>query len=563
MIDFLNNINLIHKNWIPSEKWESELLENKEKDKILIKKYSPSQKERKYAKQYAKTIINIVDKLDQQSINKSTDAMIAINTIFSLPTILAPFLGGISGYFIAKNNNVLKNQKKLSAFNGAMIGSGIYFIISQFIRSQLEKETTRIARFQSRKNELNNLSDFVVKIDKENESLIKNGFIPTSNEEVSSNLKATKSYKNAFKTLKEMKEDYKEYSKWKKDFKAKEQATKKILQKKIFTQEDLANAQKDRNKIINTIYKLELAANNEEINFQFALDLIQYAAKMSGAIIATLLCLTIPKTLTKINSQSNFIKNSKLLIPFTIPVISLYLAAVLAKFQKDSAKLGRYETKKELISNEESFITFDDFEKNNVHVKKVFLEKQGFITRIINDIKSIKTMPKRLNNMYSDYKNSENKILKKDIDLTSEQKRNAELLQKQLFYSYEKIDEKSEGFTDDMDVLLNTTKISIGTIVNVGFNIYSINLLTKKLKNFNRQKIPGFFEGLKLMKNLGRKDMINIFIVPYIIKSTLCIILDTLSATCRKKTNKIGIMTAINDLKDERVYTPEYLNNVM
>ena len=37
MSDFLNNINLIHKNWLPSKKWESELLENKEKDKILIK----------------------------------------------------------------------------------------------------------------------------------------------------------------------------------------------------------------------------------------------------------------------------------------------------------------------------------------------------------------------------------------------------------------------------------------------------------------------------------------------------------------------------------------------
>ena len=563
MSDFLNNINLIHKNWLPSKKWESELLENKEKDKILIKKYPPSQQERNYAKQYAKTVINVVDKLDQQSINKSTDAMIAINTIFSLPTLLAPFLGGISGFFIAKNNNVLKNQKKLSAFNGAMIGSGIYFIINQFIRSQLEKETTRIARFQSRKNELNNLSDFVVGKDKDDENLIKNGFIPTSNEEKYSNLNTAKSYKNAFKTLKEMKEDYKEYSEWKKDFKTKEQATKEILQKKNFTQEDLVNAQKDRNKIINTIYKLELAANNEEINFQYAIDLLQFAAKISGAILATLLCLTVPNKASKINSQSSFIKNSKLIIPFTIPIFSLYLTAVIAKLQKDSAKLGRYETKKELILNEENFITFNDFERNNIDIKESSSKKQGFFTRIINDIKSIKTMPKRIKDMYTDCEKTKNESTKTVKDLTPEQKQKAQLLQKQLFYSFEKIDEKSEGFTDDIEVLLNTTKMGIGTTVNVGFNIYMLNLLTSKLKNFNGQKMPGFFEGLKLMKNLGRKDLINIFILPYVIKSTICVILDTLSASCKKKANKIGIITAINELKNEKLFTSDYLNQIL
>ena len=186
--------------------------------------------------------------------------MIAINTIFSLPTLLAPFLGGISGFFIAKNNNVLKNQKKLSAFNGAMIGSGIYFIINQFIRSQLEKETTRIARFQSRKNELNNLSDFVVGKDKDDENLIKNGFIPTSNEEKYSNLNTAKSYKNAFKTLKEMKEDYKEYSEWKKDFKTKEQATK-----------EKTNAEKDVSKCETNVSNCEAKVSDLENQIKEAL----------------------------------------------------------------------------------------------------------------------------------------------------------------------------------------------------------------------------------------------------------------------------------------------------
>ena len=69
--------------------------------------------------------------------------------------------------------------------------------------------------------------------------------------------------------------------------------------------------------------------------------------------------------------------------------------------------------------------------------------------------------------------------------------------------------EKSEGFSDDIDAVLQVGKTSIATVANVGFNI------------------------------------------------------DSFSASCRKRANKVGIMTAIKDLNNERVYTKKYLENVM
>lgn len=562
MIDFFNNINLIRKNWTPSKKWESDLRANEEKDKVLIKKYPPNQKEKNYAKLYGKTIINVIDKLDQQSINKSTDALIAINTLFSIPTLLAPIIGGLGGYFFSNKSKSLQNQKKINAFNGAMIASGIYFVISQYIRSQLEKETTRIARYQAREKEFKDLSNFVIQEKEKINFNLQESFILEKQEKIS-DFNTIKTYKNAFKTLNEIKKDYKEYLKWRKIFQIKENENKKNNEKIFFTEVELSKAQKSRNKIINTIYKLELAANNEEINFQFALDLIQYAAKMSGAVLATLLCFLIPKNTNKITATSNILKNSKLLIPFTIPVLSLYLTAILAKIQKDSAKLGRFEKKKELINNEENYITFEDLKRNEINLLSKNFKEKNILKNLINDIKSIKTMPKRLKDMYSEIENFKIENNKQKDFITEMQKQEAEILQKQLFYTFEKIDEKSESFSDDIDVVLKTLKMGIGTTVNVGFNIYMLNLLTKKLKNFNGQKMPGFFEGLKLMKHLGRKDMINIFVLPYVIKSTLCIVLDTLSAVCRKKTNKIGVMTAINELQDERLYTSEFLKNTI
>ena len=39
MNDFINNINLMYKNWIPSQSWEAELRQNEQKDKALQNKY--------------------------------------------------------------------------------------------------------------------------------------------------------------------------------------------------------------------------------------------------------------------------------------------------------------------------------------------------------------------------------------------------------------------------------------------------------------------------------------------------------------------------------------------
>ena len=553
-MDFINNINLMHKNWVPSKTWEDDLRKNEQRDKLLIKKYPPNKQELNSAKHYGKTVINVIDKLDQESIDKSADAMLALSAIFSLPGMISPIIGALGGALFSKTSKNFKNQTKLSAFNGAMIGSAIYFIFSDFVKSQLEKTTTRIARFQSRNNEANDLSLFVVKSND-------NSPVHLRNSNSTANLNVKKTYKEAFQTLNEMKKDYKNYKQWRKEFKLREQKSANKLKNIDFTETELQKAQKDRNKIINTIYKLELASNNEEINFQYALSLLNYAAKMTGAALATLICFLVPKGTSQKASKSSFLeKVSKFAIPVVIPTFSLALVGTTVKYQKDSAKLGRYEKKKELINDENSFITFSDNERKELNNEPALNKETNSINKIMEDLRSIKTMPSRLRTMYSD---NRSQIDTSKENYTDEQLEEAKLLQKQLFYSYEKIDEKSEGFSDDIDAVLQSTKMGLGTTLNVAFNIYALSLLTKKLKNFNGQKMPGFFEGLKLMKHLSGKDMLSIFVLPYVIKSTICVLIDTFSAQCRKKANRVGIMTAIKDLEDEKVYTKQYLENVI
>ena len=256
MNDFINNINLMHKNWIPSQTWETELRQNEQKDKVLQNKYPPTNLDKNKAKQYGKTVIRVIDKLDQQSIDKSTDAMIAISTLFSLPSLLSPIIGGIGGYLFSQSNKALKNQKKLSAFNGVMIGSGLYFIVHEFINAQLEKITTRIARFQARNKELNHISNFIIYNNEQQEEIDKKGLISTGlTNNTAAKLNVGKTYKNAFSTLNEMKKDYQQYQKWKNDFKLNEKQNKENPKTQFFSDDELSKAQIDRNRIINTIYK--------------------------------------------------------------------------------------------------------------------------------------------------------------------------------------------------------------------------------------------------------------------------------------------------------------------
>ena len=107
---------------------------------------------------------------------------------------------------------------------------------------------------------------------------------------------------------------------------------------------------------------------------------------------------------------------------------------IFLKFQKDSAKLGRYEKKKELFSNENNFITFEDEKKKNINTQNDSTKNKKPIKEIIDNIKSIKTMPKRLNTMYSDYKPFNKEVDNKNIELTENQIQDAKLLQKQLFF---------------------------------------------------------------------------------------------------------------------------------
>lgn len=565
MNDFINNINLTRKNWAPSEAWELNLLKNQEQDKILHQKYPPSEQDKFYAKQYGKVLINNIDKLDQQSINKSTDAMIAIGTLFTIPTILSPIIGGIGGYLISKSNKKLKNQRKLTSFNGAMIGSGIYFIFREYFRAQLEKMTTRIARFQTRNNELKNSSNFIIHTP-EQDLQTKSAYDKTPNNEINiaKNTNILKTYKDAFKTFKEMKKDYKEYTKWKKDFKTKELECLNNINGTNFSNEELSIAQKSRNNIINTLHKLELASNNEEINFQYAIDVVLFITKMFGVALASLLTFAIPKNSSKTIIPKKLENVLKLTVPLSIPIFALFTTPILTKYQKDSAKLGRYEIKKELLNDENNFITYDDNTRKQIDLDIQTPQKLNIFNKVIQDIKSLKTIPKRLNEMYLDLSLTKKDIVNSStLNISEKQKQDAELLQKQLFYAFEKIDEKSEGFSDDIDALMHILKYTIGTIVNMGLNIYSFNLLANRLKNYNGNKMPEFFEGIKLMKKLSQKDLMAIFILPYAIKSILCIILDTISAQGRKKANKIGIMTAIKDLENEKVFTKEYLENVI
>ena len=141
----------------------------------------------------------------------------------------------------------------------------------------------------------------------------------------------------------------------------------------------------------------------------------------------------------------------------------------------------------------------------------------------------------------------------KEVEISPQQLEDAKIFQKQVFTAFEKIDDKAESFVDDTNAALNSTKQIVAGVVCTAANIVTLCLFGKKLSKYTKNKeIPGFFEGLKLSKNLTMKELTGIFIAPFVATRLFLLAMDAISTEIKKKACKIGIMSAMKDLDDPR-----------
>ncbi len=320
-------------------------------------------------------------------------------------------------------------------------------------------------------------------------------------------------------------------------------------------------AEKDRDNLLNIVKKLEFASNNYEINAELGVKTIAAIASLisvSGGFLLSWILSRISSKLSTPKSANLINYMSKLTIPAGF-IGTIFLVGPLTKITKDAARLGRYKEKSDFLQNPTNFISFTDEEKNSIKVLQTNNNENVSTTKnIIKNFRDIYEMKEEIAefNKYKKEQNQEELKLReslKQIPISDKQIAEAKRLQKQAFIVFEKIDDKSESFVDDTNAALSSLSTLInGTTCTIA-NLLTLKFFGNKISEFTKdKKMPGFWEGLKLTKNLKFKDLVLIFIVPFLVTRLVILGVNSNSSEIKKYACQIGIMSAMQDLEDPK-----------
>ena len=99
----IKNIQEVRKNWKPYSVWEIEQKKNENRDKIIRKNKPPNTQDLKKAQQYGKTIINAIDIMDRNALDKTEDVSLVIHNYSTLAMLSSMILGVGLGALIKKS----------------------------------------------------------------------------------------------------------------------------------------------------------------------------------------------------------------------------------------------------------------------------------------------------------------------------------------------------------------------------------------------------------------------------------------------------------------------------
>lgn len=568
-MEFINTITQLKKNWQPYKQWDIEQQKKEKQNKELYKKYPPTNQELEHAGQFGRTIVDVINTMDQHSIDKSEDSMVVVGNLMSILSLFTMSAGVLLGNLL-KHIPKIKNSNKLSKsmeIIGLTFAAGVSSVFESIFSAHIQKQASRIARFQTRENDLKDYKDFIV-YDKEQlsqaQKIAQN--LPDVKEKKTLSIKQSanpiKTFINAKKTTDDLSKDYKSYNSWKEKHLRERKEKVENFDKINPTNEEITKAEQNRDSILNTIKKIENSSLNYFMNMSLALTFIKTAVfasgvALSGGIIALLGKLQTSKILPPKSAPLNSLK---LMLPIVTPVtLMLTLLGPVIKLQKDAARIGRFKAKQDLLKNNENFLTYTDEQKKTVKQEDIKQTKsKSFLERFKEDISALK----HFKNDYQEYKNymetTHKEELKlnealKQIKISDKQKEEAKVLQKNSFLAFEEMDEKAQRFTDDTDAAVDSGRAIIATVLSTTCKIISFCILGEKLAKHSNKDFAklSYKEIWKLLPNLTGKEIaivMGTFIAPAFINIPITI----KGIQLKKDAGKIGVMTAMQDLDNPK-----------
>ncbi len=497
MSEILNTLGNIHKNWKGYEAWEQEQ-DNLEARKKEYRKQNPvSEQEKQEAQKYGKTIINAINIMDEYSENKAEDVEVATEVTKSIALQLGTLAGSaIAGLLIARKARKGKIDLEpltdmSSVFFTIMTGSTLGLIAATVpatvFSTKAQVWTSKVARYQARENELQDPRNFVIYTPEQIAEAKENAEQMPDIEEKESKAKKLIPLLESVSTIRSVIKDKEDHREWHKKY-LEEDKQIKASYKRGIPEAQKKKAFKDQQIIVNTVKKINISAEEYSENMETVTNTVGVFGGLGIGILAGNAANFALKHL-KLDPKNFFVKNKKLSVALAAIIPSAAMLTYFASLQKDAARIGRFKAKQELMEDPSSF-TYIDPDKLKSETQPANDNKKGFFSTVAGSLSILKDFYKDRKE-YKNYKETtvkEEKKLRealKKVEISDEQLAEGKNLQEKTFNTFEKIDDMSQKYSENMEMATDLAKDiipSLAILGVIGAVAAGWNYLAKKVK---------------------------------------------------------------------------------
>ena len=488
--------------------------------------------------QRGKVLIRAIDVMDEYSQKRAEDMEVATETAVGYGLDAAIFGGAAAGAVIGNlkpvKNFLMKHfgKDKYTKYIGKGLPLGIGALAGMIAAfpmyawaAKAEVAASRRGRFEAMRKDLKNPKGFAVLT----EAQIKEAEQKAQNIVIDNGKKSPFSISNGFKTLKEMATDSKEYRAHKKQFDLELLEAEKHMNDEM-TPEEILKAKKDQQLLTKLVEKIDIDSQDYAENAELATQALVVGTLGFGTLFNLLLSKALKAM--KIKSEGKITAIAQI-VAAIIPVI---LSIASAQIQKQASRVGRFKIKQDLLNNPSKLVYVAD--ENLADLKDVNViqdRKEGLFKFLAHAWEN--------NKEYNNYKKTtakqEEKFYKaiETLELTPEQMKDAQTLQRNTFKTFNKVDEKSQKYSESIEALGQAITLPISLIFTAVGLIIGTKYLTKGVKSNSK---------LEMASNFSK------YLTAILLSILPSIGINAIITKEQKKASRIADMLAINEMSDYR-----------
>lgn len=488
--------------------------------------------------QRGKVLIRAIDVMDEYSQKRAEDMEVATETAVGYGLDAAIFGGAAAGAVIGNlkpvKNFLIKHfgKNKYSKYIGKGLPLGIGALAGMIAAfpmyawaAKAEVAASRRGRFEAMRKDLKNPKGFAVLT----EAQIKEAEQKAQNIVIDNRKKSPFSFSNGFKTLREMATDSKEYKAHKKQFDLELLEAEKHMNDEM-TPEEILKAKKDQQLLTKLVEKIDIASQDYAENAELATQTLVAGTLAFGTLFNLLLSKALKAM--KIKSEGKITAIAQI-VAAIIPVI---LSIASAQIQKQASRVGRFKIKQDLLNNPSKLVYVAD--ENLADLKDVNViqdRKEGLFKFLAHAWEN----NKEYNNYQKTTAKQEEKFYKaiETLELTPEQMKDAQTLQRNTFKTFNKVDEKSQKYSESIEALGQAITLPISLIFTAVGLIIGTKYLTKGVKSNSK---------LEMASNFSK------YLTAILLSILPSIGINAIITKEQKKASRIADMLAINEMSDYR-----------